>query len=210
MSNAHYGSFSVFKMLLLTANKETIRITVGQNWPNSRILLEVCLLFEFHLKFHPKHPMDTVKTEWDKVKGTDAFRALPWLTLILVLGGSLGQAQEVLTPREVIERWVRVYPDHLEQAVTMTTYEFRSGVPQEEWVATQKPFLKNLAMQYVRAKIVHEEVRDGEAHVIVQAHIKTRMGDHPQDELYILTPGPNGEWLINAIEIYTESFNTVP
>jgi hypothetical protein len=49
-----------------------------------------------------------------------------------------------------------------------------------------------------------------EAHVIVHAHIVTLMGDHPQDELYILLKNPEGGWFIDKVEVYTESFNTVP
>ena len=130
-----------------------------------------------------------------------------WAFLIAV---DIGKAEDRLTPRQVVEQWVQVYPNHLEQAARMTTREFRAGVTQKEWITTQKPYLQNLRMKYVRAKIAHEEIQGQEAHVVVHAHIKTWMGDHPQDELYILIKGPEGEWLVDKVEIYTESFNTVP
>ena len=114
------------------------------------------------------------------------------------------------TSRRVVEQWLQVYPGNIEQAAELTTAAFREGVSKEEWIATQGPFLKNLGMKYVRAKIAHEEMVGEEAHVIVHAHIVTLMGDHPQDELYILLKNPEGGWLIEKVEVYTESFNTVP
>jgi hypothetical protein len=115
-----------------------------------------------------------------------------------------------LTPRQVVEQWHHVYPDKIERAAEMTTKSYREGMSKEKWIATQKPFLQNLGMKYVRAKVVYEEILESEARVIVQAHITTVMGDHPQDELYELVRGPHGDWLINRIEVYTETFNSVP
>lgn len=129
-----------------------------------------------------------------------------------VVGGGIAGSQEppTVTPRQVVEEWLHVYPGQIEQAAELTTSAFREGVPKEEWIATQEPFLKNLGMKYVRAKIVHEEAVGQETHVMVHAHIVTLTGDHPQDELYILVPNPDGGWLIDQVEVYTESFNRVP
>jgi hypothetical protein len=120
------------------------------------------------------------------------------------------QEPSTFTPRQVVEQWVQLYPGKIEQAAEMTTAAFRAGVSKEEWTATQGPYLQNLGMKYVRAKIVHEEMAGDEAHVIVHAHITTLMGDHPQDELYILLKNPEGRWVIDNVEIYTESFNRMP
>ena len=129
-----------------------------------------------------------------------------------VVGIGIAGSQEpsALTPRQVVEEWLYVYPGKIEQAAELTTAAFREGASKEEWIATQGPFLKNLGMKYVRAKVVHEEVVGPETHVMVHAHIVTLMGDHPQDELYILLPNPDGGWLINQVEVYTESFNRMP
>jgi hypothetical protein len=129
-----------------------------------------------------------------------------------VVGVGIVEPQELspFTPRLVVEQWLHVYPGQIEQAAELTTAAFREGMSKEEWIATQGPFLKNLGMKYVRAKIAHEEMRGEEAHVIVHAHIVTLMGDHPQDELYVLLKNPEGGWLIEKVEVYTESFNTVP
>jgi hypothetical protein len=131
---------------------------------------------------------------------------------IWMIGVSVVASQEPssFTPRQVVEQWLQVYPGQIEQAAELTTAAFREGVSKEEWVATQGPYLRNLRMKYVRAKIAHQEIVGEEAHVIVHAHITTLMGDHPQDELYILLKNPKGRWVIDKVEVYTESFNAVP
>ena len=139
--------------------------------------------------------------------------AVSCLAVVQCLAGIeviLAKEPSTMTPRQVVEQWLHVYPGNIDRAVDMTTQDFREGVSKEEWVATRGPFLKNLGMKYIRAKIVHEEIMGKEAQVIVHAHIATLMGDHPQDELYILVPHPDRGWLINHVEVYTESFNRVP
>jgi len=130
-----------------------------------------------------------------------------WMAGVVIAGS---QEPSPFTPRQVVEYWLHVYPGQIEQAAELTTAAFREGVSKEEWIATRGTFLKNLGMKYVRGKIVHEEMVGEEAHVIVHAHIVTLMGDHPQDELYVLLKNPEGGWLIEKVEVYTESFNTVP
>jgi hypothetical protein len=126
------------------------------------------------------------------------------------IGIADSQGPSTLTPRQVVEQWHHLYPGRIEQAAEMTTMSFREGMSKKEWIVTQKPFLQNLGMKYVRAKVVNEETSEREARVIVQAHITTVMGDHPQDELYELIRGPDGDWLINRIEVYMETFNSLP
>lgn len=134
-----------------------------------------------------------------------------WAMMFWVGNVGITASQEsTLAPRQVVEQWLQLYPGRIAKAAEMTTAGFREGHSQEEWVATQGAFLKNLGMKYVRAKIVHEEHAEKEARVIVHAHIVTIMGDHPQDELYILVPNPEGGWLIDQVEVYTETFNRVP
>ena len=135
------------------------------------------------------------------------------LAVVICLAGVgvvWSQEPSTITPRQVVEQWLQVYPGNMDRAADMTTQDFREGVSKEEWIATRGPFLKNLGMKYIRARIAHEEMVGKEAQVIVHAHIATFMGDHPQDELYILIPNPDRGWLINQVEVYTESFNRVP
>lgn len=136
-----------------------------------------------------------------------------WLEVAIagtVAGAAGSQELFNVPPRQVVEEWLQVYPGQIEQAAEMTTTAFREGASKEDWIATRKPFLQNLRMKYVRAKIAHYEMVGEEAHVIVHAHITTIMGDQPQDELYILIKNSEGRWVIDSVEIYTESFNRVP
>jgi hypothetical protein len=136
-----------------------------------------------------------------------------WLAVAAVgtEAGAAGSPEpSSVPPRQVVEEWLQVYPGQIEQAAEMTTTAFREGASKEEWIATRKPFLQNLRMKYVRAKIAHDEMVGDEAHVIVHAHISTLIGDHPQDELYMLIKDSEDRWVIDKVEIYTESFNRVP
>ena len=131
--------------------------------------------------------------------------------LVLTCLNVWGQESSLVHPRQIVEKWLQVYPGHMEEAAELTTTAFREGVSKEQWIAERGPFLKNLGIKYIRAKIVHEEMAGAEAHVIVHAHVVTLLEDHPQDELYILVPGLEGKgWLIDRVEVYTETFNRVP
>lgn len=131
---------------------------------------------------------------------------------ICVVGVGIASTQEPSssTPRQVVEQWFEVYPGNIELAAELTTTAFREGVSKEEWIATRGPYLQDLQLKYVRAKIAHEKTVGEEAHVIVHAHIVTLMGDQPQDELYVLLKNPDGRWVIDQVEVYTETFNTGP
>jgi len=132
------------------------------------------------------------------------------LGLLFQSGQAWSQKAPNLSPREIVELWFQVYPENIRQAAELTTTTFREGASKEQWIATREPYLKNLGLKYIRAKVVHEERVGPEAHVIVHAHILTLMGDQPQDERYILTSNPDGGWLIDQVEVYTETFNRVP
>ncbi|MFZ1745465.1 MAG: hypothetical protein WBO24_09785 [Nitrospirales bacterium] len=131
---------------------------------------------------------------------------------VCVADGGIAGSQEpsLSTPRQVVEQWFEVYPGNMERAAELTTTAFREGVSKEEWIAIRGPYLRDLQLKYVRAKVAHEKMVGEEAHVIVHAHIVTLMGDQPQDELYVLLKNPEGRWVIDQVEVYTESFNTGP
>lgn len=126
------------------------------------------------------------------------------------MGKAESQEPVSSTPRKVVERWFEVYPGNIELAAELTTTAFREGASKEEWIATRGPYLRNLQLKYVRTNIAHEKMVGEEAHVIVHAHIVTLMGDQPQDELYVLLKNSEGRWVIDQVEVYTESFNTGP
>lgn len=130
-----------------------------------------------------------------------------WMVGVGIAGS---QEPSPSTPRQVVEQWFEVYPGNMELAAELTTTAFREGVSKEAWIATRGPYLQDLQLKYVRAKIAHEKTVGEEAHVIVHAHIVTMMGDQPQDELYVLLKNPEGRWVIDQVEVYTETFNTGP
>jgi hypothetical protein len=149
----------------------------------------------------------------DKERWVLLWRAGICLSIVMwVAGSEKGGSQELSPslPRQVVEQWVEVYPGNMERAAELTTTAFREGVSKEEWIAIRGPYLKELQLKYVRARIAHEKMVGEEAHVIVHAHIVTKMGDQPQDELYVLLRNPEGRWVIDQVEVYTESFNTSP
>jgi hypothetical protein len=147
-----------------------------------------------------------------KAKGNEAWISCVFLISTWIAGVELAASEEQsgLAPRQVVEQWLQVYPGKIEQAADLTTAAFREGKSKEEWIATREPFLQDLGMKYVRAKIVHEETVADEARVMVHAHIVTVMGDQPQDELYILVSTTDHGWLIDQVEVYTEMFNRLP
>ena len=44
-----------------------------------------------------------------------------------------------MTTRQVMERWLQVYPGNITQAAELTTAEFRAGVSIEEWIDNGGP-----------------------------------------------------------------------
>lgn len=136
--------------------------------------------------------------------------------IILIIGSGKARAQETsgLTPRQVVEQWIQVYPVHLEEAAELTGKHYRAGVSKEKWIATQGPYLRNLRMKYVDGEIAHEEIVEKEAHVSVHAQISTILGKYPHDELYVLLKNPEGRWVIDRVDVYptshTDRFTWLP
>lgn len=133
------------------------------------------------------------------------------LVISLLLSSFLvdtGAAQEVpRTPGEVVQLWLKVYPNDLERAVHLTTLSFRQGVSKKDWVETQGPLLRGLRLRYSQATVVYEEIRGEEAQVIVRARVSGFMlGSQIKDELYFLQKGPDGSWLVNRVVEYTENY----
>lgn len=140
-----------------------------------------------------------------------AFVARSRQTICLVAGLLLGLCLVVpgfahtssLTPQEVVQLWLKVYPDHLEKAVDLTTLSFRRGVSKKDWVETQEPMLRGLRMTYREVKVMHEEIQGDEARVIVRARLSSfLLGNQVKNELYLLQKGLDGSWLVNRVEEY--------
>ena len=130
------------------------------------------------------------------------------LGLVLCIGmTSLAHAQHPdLSPREVVQLWLQVYPRQLEKAADLTTLAFRQGGFKEDWVITQKPLLHGLQMRYIKTRIFHDEIRAPYARVLVHARLSTWMGAQELDEQYLLLRGSDGSWLIDRIDEYRPEF----
>ena len=111
---------------------------------------------------------------------------------------------EILSPSQVVQLWIQVYPLQMYQASRFTTVEFRKGLSKEEWVALQEQALKDLQFHYLGGKVVSENVEGDQAVVLFHAEISTILGEHIQEEQYILKKQLDGGWLIDEIMVGQE------
>ena len=114
-----------------------------------------------------------------------------------------------LTPGEVVQLWLTVYPDNLDRAASMTTLNFRQGIPRQDWVDSQEPILHGLKMKYGQGKIMYEEVRGSEARVILRVQVSSWMVSAVKDELYSLVKGEEGLWFIDRVDEYVPDANRI-
>ncbi len=86
------------------------------------------------------------------------------LVLELCLVGSAFDQESPLTPGEAVQLWLKVYPEHLERAVDLTTLSFRQGVSKKEWLGTQGPLLRGLPIALLWSPLLGSAPRDGRMH----------------------------------------------
>ena len=122
---------------------------------------------------------------------------------------SLGTQTSSLTPGEVVKLWLTVYPNNLHRAASMTTLNFRQGVPREDWINSQEPILHGLNMKYGKGEIVYEEVRGNDARVILRVRVSSWMVSGVKDELYSLVRGEEGLWFIDRVDEYVPDANRI-
>ena len=137
-----------------------------------------------------------------------------WLILIvgiifLWIPASLGAKTLSLTPGEVVQLWLTVYPDNLDRASSMTTLNFRGGIPRQDWIDSQEPILHGLNMKYGQGQIMYEEVRGNEARVILRVQVSSWMVSAVKDELYSLVKGEEGLWFIDRVDEYVPDANRI-
>ena len=137
-----------------------------------------------------------------------------WLTLtvsIIFLWIPVSSSAQTLplTPGEVVQLWLTVYPDNLDRAASMTTLNFRQGIPRQDWIDSQGPILNGLKMKYGQGKIMYEEVRGSEARVILRVQVSSWMVSAVKDELYSLVKGEEGLWFIDRVDEYVPDANRI-
>ncbi len=126
--------------------------------------------------------------------------ALIFLLPSLPLSWALDKA---LTPTQVVQQWIAVYPKDLDTAVTLTTINLRQGWSQKDWVRTKKAPLAVTQLRYLDGEILSEEITGIQAIVMVNAHISTIVGEQMQQERYRLLR-VKGKWLIDSVKVLTE------
>lgn len=137
------------------------------------------------------------------VKGFRVFSIL----LVLCLPGQILAQTPPLTPGNVVQLWLTVYPDNLERAANMTTLNFRQGITRQDWIDGQGPILQGLKIKYGQGRILHEDIRGNEARVILRVPISSWMGSAVKDELYSLVKGEEGLWFIDRVDEYVPNNN---
>ncbi len=81
--------------------------------------------------------------------------ALIFLLPSLPLSWALDKA---LTPGQVVQHWLTVYPKDLDTAVGLTTPKMRHDLTPERWIRHSKALLLNLGFQYLDGQVLSEEV----------------------------------------------------
>ena len=127
------------------------------------------------------------------------------LTFLLPSLPSSWALEQDLTPSQVVQQWIAVYPKDLNTAVTLTTINLRQGWSQKEWVRTKKALLAMTQLRSLGGEILSEEISGIQALVMVNAHISTIVGEQIQQELYRLLR-VNGQWLIDEMKVVAERF----
>jgi len=129
------------------------------------------------------------------------------LLIVLCFPGQFLAQSPPLTPGDVVQLWLTVYPDNLDRAANMTTLNFRQGIPRLDWVDAQDPILRGLRLKYGQGRILYEDIQGNEARVILRVPVSSWMGSAIKDELYSLVKGEEGLWFIDRVEEYVPNTN---
>ncbi len=127
------------------------------------------------------------------------------LASLAVLSPPTWALEQALTPSQVVQHWITVYPKDLDTAVTLTTINLRQGWSQKEWVRTKKAPLAVTQLRYLDGEVLSEEITGIQAIVMVNAHISTSVGEQVQTERYRLLR-VKGQWLIDDVTVLAERF----
>ena len=129
------------------------------------------------------------------------------LLILLCFPGQLLAQLPSLTPGDVVQLWLTVYPDNLDRAANMTTLNFRQGIPRQDWIDAQDPILRGLRLKYGQGRILYEDIQGNEARVILRVPVSSWMGSAVKDELYSLVKGEEGLWFIDRVDEYVPNTN---
>ena len=137
-------------------------------------------------------------------------RSLGTALLLFVFLSPVTGFSEGVSPTQIVQRWLQVYPSNMTQAAELTTKAFREGLTKEEWIASQGPLLQNMRMKYHHGKVLFQQIREDQAYVVTQVRLSSIMGAADHTELYELRQNQEGQWRIDAVKEYTENFLGFP
>ena len=129
------------------------------------------------------------------------------LLILCVFPGGVRAQPLPLTPSEVVQLWLTVYPDNLDRAANMTTLNFRQGISRQDWIEGQELILKGLRMKYGKGRVLYEDIQGEQARVILRVRVSSWMGSANKDELYSLVKGEEGLWFIDRVDEYVPDAN---
>lgn len=127
------------------------------------------------------------------------------LASLAVLSPPTWALEQALTPTQVVQHWITVYPKDLDTAVTLTTPTMRNDLTPERWIRHSKAILANLGLEYLDGEVLSEEITGNRAVVMLKAYLSTTIGDQVQRERYTLQR-INGQWLIDDVNVVAERF----
>ncbi len=113
--------------------------------------------------------------------------------------------EQALTPTQVVQHWLTVYPKDLNTAATLTTPNMRNDLTPERWIRHSKAALVNLGLEYLDGQVLSEEITGNRAVVTLKAYLSTTIGEQVQRERYTLRR-INGQWLIDDVKVVAERF----
>ncbi len=106
----------------------------------------------------------------------------------------------VLSPSEIVNLWIQVYPNDLKAAVALTTDNFRKGQSAQQWIETRKKDLAGSQLQYLGGNVTSETIKGNSAVVGFHAHISSLAGELILEEEYHLQKQPEGGWIIDEVK----------
>jgi len=94
----------------------------------------------------------------------------------------------------------------MDEIADYTTDKFRDKKPKSVWVVDTWKALNKLKYERLNSSVIDSKVKDDKAVVIIEARIKTAVGEVTQKEIYYLVK--EGErWLIDELVVTDEEID---
>ncbi len=133
-------------------------------------------------------------------------RVLAFVIVLFFVHLGICRAQNK-SPLEVVKLFDKCYGGPLmDEIADYTTPGFRDNKPKSVWVVDTWKTLQKIQYERVNSSIMHSEIKDDKAVVIMEAKIKAVAGKVTQKEIYYLIR--EGErWLIDELVVTEEEID---